>query len=282
MGLFFNRRNGKTKEQLRTQRIDKAVLARIMAYAEKQEGLKHSSGIRVAFAGESDRKKARHAVSCAPYFLLIFAEDEREGTQIGEGRRYPANQEDRYLNSGYVAGQLVNYLQFLGIPAALWKNPAVWMQQKARAGERCMAAVIFGASSLGQLPSGVEDSRERPCVFQENREGWTEEILAFAHKSLLRKQRDVQVVCREDHICLMSRSVSARKADACRFEAGVVAAELMAVAEELWIDLVAVDTGAPSCLLTLCRREDRAKVLRTAQKTYQGTLRPVFKTLEQM
>lgn len=281
MGLFFNRRNRKTKEQIRTQRIDKSVLAQIMAYAEKLDGLKQSSDIRIAFAGESDRKKAGHATGCAPYFLLIFAEDEKEGARIGDGRRYLKDQENRYLNSGYVAGQLVNYLQFLGIPAAVWKNPAVWMQQKAKVGEHCMAAVIFGASSLGQFSSGAEDSQERPCIFQENREGWAEEILA-AHRRLWAKQRDIQVVCKENHICLMSRPVSARKADACRFEAGVVAAELMAAAEELWIDLVAVDTEAPRCLLTLCRREDRVEVLRTVKKASPGTMRPVFKTLEQI
>ncbi|MDO4321539.1 MAG: hypothetical protein Q4C61_03340 [Lachnospiraceae bacterium] len=265
MRLFFNTRNRRTGERFCRNKIDSSILVRIMDFAEKVEPLRRPSSLRVELT-ESRRLKAgadatggnskagMDAAGPAPYCLLIFSGEEEHG----------------FLNAGYAAGQIASYLHFLGITASILPGTAQWMSQGAAEGEKCAVAVAFGhADSLA--PRGkTKEKLEHPCISREYRENWAEEVLDFAKRSYPACSGRVRMLCKKNCICLMPKTLSGRKTAVSELEAGIAAANIMAAAEELWIDVVPVDTGDPRCLIGLCRRKDRAGVMKEMRNTFSG------------
>ena len=232
MGLFINRRNTGKREPLRAQRLDAALLERIVSFAEAVDAPGRSRGLCVRLSELS---------GSMPYVLLIGAAQDEQG----------------YLDAGYAAGQVAAYLRFLGLSACILRSPAPWMHREL--GGACLVAVSFGREAQGRFRK-KQGAAEQPCISCEYRKNWTDEVSAYVKKRFPAQSGLIRTVYREDHICLNARSSAARRSAAVWLEAGIAAAGMMAAAEALWIDLVMVECADPDCLVSLCRRKDRARV----------------------
>lgn len=254
MRLFFNTRNRRTEEQFRKQKIDSSVLMRVMAFAEEIAPLKRPSSVRVELVDSASSNVSGAVSKTVPHYLLIFSGEEEYG----------------YMNAGYAAGQLASYLHFLGISAQVQLGLEPWMYRQAAEGEKCMAAVAFGRADAGASHGKKKKPVEHPCISREYREDWAEEVMDFTKKSFPIRTGSVRVLCRNNCICFIPKNFSGRKTVISELETGIAAANVMSAAEELWIDLVPVDTGDPRCMISLCRRKDRAGVMKERRNTFSG------------
>lgn len=260
MRLLFNTRNRRTEERFSMKKIDSSVLMRVMDFAERIEPLKRPSSLEMKLVDSSALHDAGCMVGGAPYYVLIFSKGE----------------EPEYLNAGYTAGQIAFYLRFLGIAGCVVRTPAPWMQQQAKGEAKCMAAVAFGKAAMTGASGKKKESPQHPCISREYREEWDKELLDFAKKCFPMRSGCVRVLSRDNCICVVQKSASGRRPAVSELEAGLAAAHVMAAAEELWIELSAVDTGDERCLISLCRRKDRASVIKNSRNAFpsgqQGTV----------
>lgn len=252
MRLFFNTRNKRAEERSSLKEIDSSVLACVMDFAKKLEPLKRPASLCVKLVGSPSSRNHGHAAAGMSYYLLIFSEGEEHG----------------YLNAGYAAGQISSYLHFLGISACVLRNPDAWMHLHGEGGKKCAVAVEFGKALQKGKDRETKEAAERPCISKEYREEWAEEVLELTRKSFPMQAGHVRVLCRNNCICFMTKTISGRKSAICELEAGIAAANVMSAAEELWIDLTPVDIGDPRCLISLCRRKDRAEVIKKSRNAF--------------
>ncbi len=252
MRLLFNTRNRRTEERFSMKKIDSSVLVRVMDFAGKIEPLKRPSSLDIKLVDSAVLHDAGCMVGGAPYYVLIFSGEE----------------ELEYLNAGYAAGQIASYLRFLGIAARVLRDIAPWMQQQAQGETKCMAAVAFGRAAMSGSSAKKKETPQHPCISREYCDEWAEEVLDFAKKSFPIHLGCVRVLSRGNCICVVPKNISGKRSSSSELEAGLAAANVLAAAEELWIELSAVDTGDARCLISLCRQKDRASVIKKSRNTF--------------
>lgn len=262
MILFSKKKDRRMKDRQRLQKIDVSVLSRVVAFAENVVPLSGYSAFRVKLITSAAKKYADGIANCEPYYLLIFAGEE----------------DRKYLNGGYAAGQTAAFLRFLGLQARVMASVPGWMRDEQK-GERCVAAVAFGQTIPDKHHKHKEENHELPCICREFSDHWDEEVLELAKEKYPLHLANIRIV-RENHcICLMQKSLVGKKTQIAEFEAGVAAAQLMAAAEELWIDLTTINLGEPRCLVSLCRKRDLTDLEKAKRKGMIEQMPPVLKAL---
>lgn len=253
MRLLFKSGKKQPGIQAGVPKLDKRLLERILDFAHGVEPLHTPADIQIRlFAGNGMRAGRQHGAA-STYYLLVYSDDLPHA----------------YMNAGYIAGQILAYLCFLGIPAVLSHSVPVWAKEEQ--GYECLTAVAFGES----LPAGRcqkrADSEELPCVYHDYHERWSEEVLRYVKKRFPTALRAVRAVHEDGRICIVPKVASGRKTSLAELEAGIAAARIMTAAEELWMDLAFVDADGSRCLVSVCRRKDLERLCtRVQEKTAVG------------
>lgn len=247
MRLLLSSRKKQSSIHARTQKLNKELLERVLDFSRSVEVLRAPAKLQIHLASRSGAQIERENGASA-YYLLVYSDELPYA----------------YMNAGYVAGQVLAYLCFLGIPAVLPHSIPAWA--KERDGQECLAAVAFGGSlPMGRRPRQL-GSEDIPCIYHDYRERWSEEVLRYVKKRFPTSLRSVCAVHEDGRICIVQKSAFARKAALAEFEAGLAAARIMTAAEELWIDLSFAEVDESRCLISVCRKKDSVKFNRKAQE----------------
>lgn len=248
MELFTKKRGKGAGAPAYAPQLDEKLKARVLDFARSVETLHAPLDvcIRLVCGGGTGGRWGRSKQPL--YYLLIYA----------------AELPYAYLNAGYIAGQTLAYLRFMGIPASIPEMVPVWARPEE--GRSCLAAVAFGGKSMAEYSSASAKEEEFPCICHDYQERWPEEVLRYTKKRFPASLRAVRIVREDDRLSIVPRMISGKREAMVQREAGLAAARIMSAAEELWIDLSFADADGQRCIVSVCRRKDLAKLGKNAQE----------------
>jgi nitroreductase len=162
----------------------------------------------------------------APYYLVFYSE---------EAPRY-------LMNTGYLMEQMMLYLCSLGIGSCCLGSGRVRKELQEKNGRKMIGIIAFGKSRGPHVRKPAEARRlplEQLCVFREVPRQWMRQLLEAARlaPSTMNSQ-PWRFVVYDNRIHIFSRKHKAEKLkkwDEVNF--GVLFANLMVAAEELWLDV---------------------------------------------
>lgn len=167
------------------------------------------------------------------------------------------------MNAGYLVGQSLAFLRFLGVEAVIGRVMPEGVANTPP-GEQRFAAALFleerGSRTIAERRRRNERTAQSPCICTENRENWSDELLSFAKARYPRTFRRIRASSKESWIHFAMKRTGRRHAAEDAFEAGMAAANIMTAAEELWVDLEMVKIRAAASdgyLFSVCRKGDR-------------------------
>ena len=167
------------------------------------------------------------------------------------------------MNAGYLVGQSLAFLRFLGVEAVIGRVMPEGVLNNPPGAQRFAAALFLEereCRTTGERRKGREQTAQSPCICTENRENWSDELLSFAKARYPRTFRRIRASRKESWIHFAMKRSGKRHAEEDAFEAGMAAANIMTAAEELWVDLemVKIRAAAPEgYLFSVCRKGDR-------------------------
>lgn len=244
MNLLKKIRTERSRTKKEKRSLEKSVIDSVVRFADQIKSPEPAGELTIRLVehlegGKSGRKKME-----APYYLQFFSENTREGC----------------LNAGYAAGQTAAYMRFRGISAVILRTIPEWMAHRTEDGAECRVVLAFGGKEV--LGHRENDWKERSCVHVDSKEHWSEEILEFIKKQGLIGTEFTHVVFREECLHFLFKTTARKNPDQAAVDAGILIANIMAAAEELWIDLDFVkksEITETGYLLSVCRREDKWK-----------------------
>lgn len=180
------------------------------------------------------------------------------------------------LDAGYAAGQAAAFLRFQGCEPEIMRGlPGDVLQgflQKT-VPMQCAAGLTFGRKR-----SGVKhktEAADRFCICTEKRENWDDELLAFTKARYPKTFSWLDVSRKESRIYFSGRRISRKHMCASAFETGIAISNVMAAADELWLDLEMVQLEAmlkEKYLFGVCRKRDRRTVRKRCSTPEQTTV----------
>lgn len=224
MNLFERIKRKQQAGRFEKQLLETEVIEAIIRFAQQAAGLKEGCGLQIRLAeGESLYGAGGRNVQ-APYYLQIFSDGSSEGC----------------LNAGYTAGQTAAYLRFRGISAAIPDIVPEWLQSKPADPLQCSVVLAFGKGSLKEKNNSRDLQQELPCIRIDNEQAWSGEILDFIKKQGMVRPEYTHMVFRNGSIHFLLKTTARRHPQQAAVDAGIQIANVMAAADELWIDLETV------------------------------------------
>ena len=194
------------------------------------------SGIGVDMAILDNRKGQERMRSMfsvkAPYYMAFYSEES-----------------ERYLmNVGYIMEQMVLYLCSIGLGTCFIGSNRVKKAELEKNGKRLVGIVAFGKSHGSHTRRQSEAKRlplEDLCVFKEVPRQWMTQMLEAARLSpSSMNSQPWRFVVYDNRIHIFSKKHSVeklRKWDEVNF--GIMFANMMVAAEELWLDVDLIRLG---------------------------------------
>ncbi len=194
------------------------------------------SGIGVDMAILDNRKGQERMLSMfsvkAPYYMAFYSEES-----------------ERYLmNVGYIMEQMVLYLCSIGLGTCFIGSNRVKKAELEKNGKRLVGIVAFGKSHGSHTRRQSEAKRlplEDLCVFKEVPRQWMTQMLEAARLSpSSMNSQPWRFVVYDNRIHIFSKKHSVeklRKWDEVNF--GIMFANMMVAAEELWLDVDLIRLG---------------------------------------
>lgn len=257
MNLFTKMRNEKIEAKFQPVRVQRAVLDGVVQFTKQAVLPDNSTAVHVNLIDTAELG----GKGKVPYYLLVWA---------GSG-------EENWINVGYAAGQASTYLRFQGIFSQIIREAPEWLVRAVPDMGKCMAAVAFGFAEES-FQKNENEWPERPCICRDSQDGWTEEVLSVAIEHFMMPRSAVRVVRKNNRLYLGTRSSAGKKAEKYRLELGIAAANIMAAADELWIDLEIERIDDPRMPVSIYRRQEResrqsAGRLEEAAERFSGRLK---------
>lgn len=213
----------------RMEPLNQTVLSGIYAFMEQMEPLFPGIRTRLEIADcISGKDKMRGLFKAeAPYYLLIYSE-KREKSQ---------------LNAGYIMEMLSLYLTTRGV-GSCFLGFTKKKREGGQEGLEFVMAMAFGwpKGSLLRQGYGVKRlSLDELCVYKERPKTWVKEILEAARlaPSSMNNQ-PWRFVVYENRVHVFSKLPTSRRMVLNRFtefDMGIMLANVMVAAEEIWMDL---------------------------------------------
>lgn len=162
----------------------------------------------------------------APYYLAFYSEEAPRSL----------------MNMGYMMEQMVLYMCSIGIGTCYIGSDKVKKTQLVKDGKNLVGIVAFGKSKGSHVRKQSEAKRlslEELCIFKEIPRQWMNQILEAARLSPSSMNRQPwRFVVYDNRIHIFSKRHSVeqlKKWDEVNF--GIMFANMMVVAEELWLDV---------------------------------------------
>lgn len=206
------------------QLLDREVLDKIVCFAQQAAKLSRSSEVWVQLSEGEGLLSAGGKNVQAPYYLQFFSDDSVDGC----------------LNAGYAAGQTAAYLRFCGITVQISDVIPEWLQSQNAEGVFCHAVVMFGGKELRMKNGRRGMQQELPCIRIDNEQSWSGEILEFIKAQGMVRPEYTHMVFRNGSIHFLLKTTARRHPQQAAVDAGIQIANVMAAADELWIDLETV------------------------------------------
>lgn len=231
MGLLDKMKKGNTEKDILVKKVDRTVLNRVQQFIEDLDFPEALEKVCIKPV-EAPKKHMRGRAQC---YLVFDAEN--------------------WINVGYAVGQAASFLRFQGIPSQVLTEVPEWMDDRDREDGRCAAALAVGMAGQALWRDRTAQP-ESPCIYMEARENWTEEVFQFAKERFLLPTGAVRVMRKNNRMYLGTKPASGKKAYKRQLEVGIAAANIMAAADELWIDVEMKKTDEPRMLLAICRKQE--------------------------
>lgn len=162
----------------------------------------------------------------APYYLAFYSEEAPRSL----------------MNMGYMMEQMVLYLCSIGIGTCYIGSNRVKKTQLTKDGKNLVGIIAFGKSKGSHVRKQSEAKRlslDELCIFKEVPRQWMKQLLEAARLSPSSMNRQPwRFVVYDNRIHIFSKRYSVeqlRKWDEVNF--GIMFANMMVVAEELWLDV---------------------------------------------
>lgn len=206
----------------------------IRKFYQEMEGL--FGGIETELVILENRKEKRSFMGFAsvkaPYYLAL----------------YTSNQEKCMMNAGYVMQQLALYLCSRGL-GSCFVGMNVLRPRLRKRGDKILACLLAFGKSKGSYTRKPVDARRQDlkelCIFKEKPRLWMTQLLEAARlaPSSMNSQ-PWRFVVYDNRIHIFSKKYSVEKLkkwDEVNF--GIMFANMMVVAEELWLDVDLIRLG---------------------------------------
>lgn len=243
MNLYETVYERKSIRKFRMEPVNEKILSGIFIFMEQMEPLFPEIEIKLEIMDNLAKKnqiKGMFRVE-APYYLLIYTE----------------NKEKSDLNAGYIMEQISLYLVTKGV-GSCFQGMVKKKNDKVDKGMHYVMALAFGYPKGALLRQGYQAKRlsmEEICVYKERPTTWVKEILEAARlaPSSMNNQ-PWRFVVYENRIHVFSK-LSVRKGAVLQrlteFDMGVMLANVMVAAEEIWIylDLIRLENISHKSLL---------------------------------
>ena len=218
----------KSVRSFRMDAINTSLLEAIKNYHREAQGIFGQNGIDVTVVDNRlGQQKALGIFGIrAPYYLLIYSEDGEKAA----------------MNVGFVCQQTVLYMCSKGIGSCI-VNPASAKRPLQRVnGKQLYGVVAFGRGKSGCNRKPVEANRldmSKLCIYKEKPRLWMKQLLEAARmapSSLNSQPWRFVVYDNRIHIfCKSKKTEQMKKMDEINF--GIMFANMIVVAEELWLDV---------------------------------------------
>lgn len=206
------------------QLLDREWLDKIVCFAQQAARLSRKSEVQVQLSEGEALLCAGGKNVRAPYYLQFFSDDSVDGC----------------LNAGYVAGQTAAYLRFCGIAVQISDVIPEWLQDKSARSVCCHSIVMFGGKERKTKNGKSNMQQELPCIRIDNEQSWSGEILEFIKAQGMVRPEYTHMVFRNGSIHFLLKTTARRHPQQAAVDAGIQIANVMAAADELWIDLETV------------------------------------------
>lgn len=229
MRLFAGIWKKKAVDTVPVKCLDREVLKRALHYAEHLV-LPEPSGKAVAYLTEQKVKRASEKLENEKRYCIRFLSD---GTKAGD------------LNAGYLAGQISAFLRFQGNAGI--RIHKIEEKEKKKITDAAKPDTPWKMHCRAVLASGEHEHTGRrrkrmiseiePGIYTEKRENWNEELLAYTRKQYPGTFRKLNSTYKDGWIHFSEKRPAGIHLLADAFEAGLAAAQIMAAAEMLWVEL---------------------------------------------
>lgn len=187
-------------------------------------------GIETDMAILDNRKGQQRFLSLfsvrAPYYMVFYSE---------KGPRY-------LMNMGYLMEQMVLYLCSQGIGTCFLGSDRIRKEAQEKDGKKMVGIIAFGRAKGSHIRKPAEAKRlnmDQLCIFKEVPRQWMRQLLEAARLSpSSMNDQPWRFVVYDNRIHIFSKRHKAgqlRKWDEINF--GIMFANLMTAAEELWLDV---------------------------------------------
>lgn len=221
---LFGRMKKKQEAQFEKQSLEPEVLDAAVCFAQQAAGLNGAGSLQLCLLKGASLLQAGGRNVQAPYYLQFFSDGSLE----------------ECLNAGYAAGQTAAYLRFRGIAAVIPDTVPEWLQPKRAEDMHCSVVLAFGGKEAKQKNSKKSLEQEHPCIRIEKEQAWSGEILDFIKKQGMVRPEYTHMVFRNGSIHFLLKTTARRHPQQAAVDAGIQIANVMAAADELWIDLETV------------------------------------------
>lgn len=193
------------------------------------------SGIATEVAILDNRKGQEKFLSMfsvkAPYYLALYSE---------ESERYQ-------MNAGYVLEQMVLYMCTLGLGTCFIGASQVRKSERELHGKKLVCLVAFGKSKGAHTRRAVEAKRlplDDLCLVKEVPRQWMNQLLEAARlaPSAMNSQ-PWRFVVYDNRIHIFSKKSADKMKRFDEMNFGIMFANMMVVAEELWLDVDLIRLG---------------------------------------
>lgn len=255
MKLFTKRKGQRQDVRFGMQKIEDKQLICALHFARMVVLPENGGKMEVILVEKEEKIPCSGKIIQAPYYMQFWAEESRENC----------------LNVGYAAGQTASYLKFCGIPAVILRTVPEELQEHSEKteGMSCVAALAFGYREPGaKCRRYSEDSL---CIRKEAGDKWSEEVLSLAARRRMAASEYTQVICKNGVVYFRLKSTAKKHPLCAAVDAGIVIADVMAAADELWIELEMrkqKEISEEGYLLSLCRKEEKNSQKQTGRIQY--------------
>ncbi len=221
------KKNSADSEQIKY--LERNVLESALLYAEHLV-LPEPSGKAVAYLTEQKRKTAAGDLENEKRYCIRFLSD---GTKAGD------------LDAGYLAGQIASFLRFQGNAGI--KLHRITENGKNKFGDLPKPDIPWKMNCRAVLTSGEHERTGRhkkhmfsdadPGIYTEKRDNWSEELLAYTRQQYPGTYRRLNSRYKDGWIHFSEKRRAGIHSFADAFDAGLAAAQIMAAAEVLWVEL---------------------------------------------
>lgn len=204
------------------------IMEQIEAYLKEEKSL--FGGIETAYRiirpEDHAIKKTAVATVHAPYYLALYSEEHPKA----------------YMNAGYILEQAALFFCTLGLGTCFIGANILKRSWQSWNGKRFAAILAFGPARESPVRKAVEARRismEDLCIFKEVPRQWMKQLLEAARMApSSMNSQPWRFVVYDNRIHIFSKKKGGDKPD--RLEEinfGIMFANMMVVAEELWLDV---------------------------------------------